>query len=135
VAIGLNDLKTKKANKPKLDLNLGPETPIEEKTETPIETRNSLKELSDQLKSDLEQFETKSYSPIDPIKGNAEAVGAMDMKRPWESFNIDEMTTHMRSQRAVKKAKIIVDRNNKLIEELRNRARLLEEDPESFFNQ
>lgn len=133
MAISLNDLKSKKPKKAKLNLNLDA-LPQETEDRDEPEARQNLKQLSEQLKNDLDKFDDKNLSPIEPLKGKAE-MSPGDMKRPWESFNIEEMTTHMRSERAVKKARLIVDRNNKLIEELRSRARLLNEDPESFFNQ
>jgi hypothetical protein len=112
MALGLEDIqKQVKTSSDSIQFDLG---------QVAIE-KLDLKSLSKELKSDLKEV--------------VEERNMDEMIRPWESFNIEEMTTHMRASRAVKRAREIVARNEVLTAELRNRAQLLENDPNAFFNQ
>lgn len=120
MAIGLNDLK----QKPKKNNS----SPIDMLKEHSRQQSKSLQELSAELKSELDSFEvTQTTKQIQEKKFS-------DVKRPWESFTAAEMASNLKAEKAVKKAQIIKQRNEKLAKELRERSDLFMRNPERFFN-
>ena len=124
MAIGLNDLK----QKPKKN-NSSPIDMLKEQSRQPAK---SLQELSAELKNELDSFEV-THSNTEIVEHVKEKKFS-DIKRPWESFTAAEIATNLKAEKAVKKAQIIKQRNEKLAKELRERSDLFMRNPERFFN-
>lgn len=124
MAIGLNDLK----QKPKKN-NSSPIDMLKEQSRQPAK---SLQELSAELKNELDSFEV-THSNTETVEHVKEKKFS-DIKRPWESFTAAEIATNLKAEKAVKKAQIIKQRNEKLAKELRERSDLFMRNPERFFN-
>lgn len=114
MALGLNDINKNKEKKSPLIFEFNVEKEV-------VKNSSNLELLSEELKHELDkaESETKKFS---------------ELKRPWESFSIDEMTSHLRAEKAVLKAQKIKERNEKLVKELRERSELFMKNPERFFN-
>lgn len=121
MAIGLNDLKQKPSKNTK-------PSPIDLLKQQSQEPTKSLQELSAELKTELDSFDI--VQPTEQVQEKKFS----DIKRPWESFTAAEMATNLKAEKAVKKAQIIKQRNEKLAKELRERSDLFMRNPERFFN-
>lgn len=121
MAIGLNDLKQKPSKNTK-------PSPIDLLKQQSQEPTKSLQELSAELKTELDSFDI--VQPTEQVQEKKFS----DIKRPWESFTAAEMAANLKAEKAVKKAQIIKQRNEKLAKELRERSDLFMRNPERFFN-
>jgi hypothetical protein len=126
MAIGLNDINKTTDKKRKMTIDLSKldkqETQKALYTQEPgqeADGRPNLKDLSLELKKELKDFDLTIPK---------------DTKRPWQSFTVAEMSTNLRAKKAVVKAQIIKERNEKMVKELRDRSDMFMRDPESFFN-